>query len=139
MAAPFRWFVGGPLGSGRQWVSWVHLVDAVGALLFAVDCDGTSSRLTTPPSADVPPAVLAGPVNVVAPEPVTMQTLAQSIARALHRPAALRVPPFALELALGRGLAQALLTGQRAVPRKLNAAGFAFRFPGIQEACADLL
>jgi len=175
MAVPFRWFVGGPLGNGRQWISWIHLVDAVRALLFAIDCDGTSPRLTTPPSADVPSALpergrndermsprlttppsaevpsasperghtstpaLGGPVNVVAPEPVTMQTLAQSIARALHRPAALRVPPFALELALGRGLAQALLTGQRAVPRKLDAAGFAFRFPGIQEACADLL
>jgi uncharacterized protein (TIGR01777 family) len=139
MAVPFRWFVGGPLGNGRQWISWIHLVDAVRALLFAIDCDGTFPGSTGPPPAKVPSAVLAGPVNVVAPEPVTMQTLAQSIARALHRPAALRVPPFALELALGRGLAQALLTGQRAVPRKLNAAGFAFRFPGIQEACADLL
>jgi uncharacterized protein len=149
IAAPFRWFVGGPLGNGRQWISWIHVADAVRALIFAIDCDGTSSSSTTPPWADVPSATpelghtsttaLAGPVNVVAREPVTMQTFAQSIARALHRPAALRVPPLALELALGKGLAQALLTGQRAVPRKLNAAGFAFRFPGIQEACADLL
>ena len=122
MAAPYRWFVGGPVGTGRQWISWVHLFDAVRALLFAIDCDK-----------------LAGPVNVASPEPVTMQTLAQSIGRALHRPAAVRVPPFALELVLGQGLAQTVLTGQRVVPRKLIEAGFVFRFPRIQEACADLL
>jgi len=122
MAAPYGWFVGGPVGTGRQWISWVHLFDAVRALVFAVDCD-----------------TLAGPVNVASPEPVTMQTLAQSIGRALHRPAALRVPPFALELVLGRGLAQTVLTGQRVVPRKLIEAGFVFRFPRIEEACADLL
>ena len=122
MAAPYRWFAGGPLGTGRQWIGWIHLLDAVRALVFAVDCDS-----------------LAGPVNVVAPEPVTMHALSQSIARALHRPAALRVPPFVLKLVLGRGLAQALLTGQRAVPRRLIEAGFVFRFPRIREACADLL
>jgi uncharacterized protein (TIGR01777 family) len=122
MATPFRWFAGGPIGTGRQWVSWIHLRDAVRALLFALDCDA-----------------LAGPVNLVAPEPVTMETLAHAIARALHRPAAMRVPPFALRLALGDGLAQALLTGQRALPRKLVDLAFAFDFPRVEQACADLL
>jgi uncharacterized protein (TIGR01777 family) len=122
MAVPFRWFVGGPIGSGRQWVSWIHLHDTVRALLFALDC-----------------GALEGPVNVVAPEPVTMDTLAHAIAHALHRPAAMRVPPFALRLALGDGLAQALLTGQRALPRKLLGSGFVFEFPRIEGACADLL
>lgn len=122
MAAPFKGFVGGPLGSGRQWVSWIHLRDAVRALLFAVDTEA-----------------LAGPVNVVAPAPVTMDALARSIGGALHRPAAMRVPAFALKLALGDGLAQMLLTGQRVVPRKLLDSGFVFDFPRVEEACTDLL
>ena len=122
MATPFRWFLGGPIGSGRQWVSWIHLQDVVRALIFALDSN-----------------VLTGPVNVVAPEPVTMEALARAIAGALHRPAAIRVPAFALQLALGRGLAQALLTGQRALPRRLSDSGFVFDFPQIEQACADLL
>ncbi|MGH7436247.1 MAG: TIGR01777 family oxidoreductase [Polyangiaceae bacterium] len=122
MAAPFKWFVGGTVGSGRQWVSWVHLSDVVRALLFAIDSDA-----------------LVGPVNVVAPAPVTMETLTRCIGRALKRPAIARVPPFALRVALGKGLAQMLLTGQRVVPRRLLDAGFAFDFPAVEEACADLL
>jgi uncharacterized protein (TIGR01777 family) len=122
MAAPFKWFVGGPLGSGRQWVSWVHLHDAVRALLFVIDRE-----------------TLVGPVNVVAPTPVTMDALAHGIGHAIHRPAALRAPAFALKLALGSGLAQMLLTGQRVVPRKLLDSGFVFEFPRVEGACADLL
>jgi uncharacterized protein (TIGR01777 family) len=122
MVTPYRWYVGGPIGSGRQWVSWIHLQDAVRALLFALDSEA-----------------LVGPVNVVAPEPVTMDRLARAIAGALHRPAAFRVPSFALRLALGGGLAKALLTGQRALPRKLLEAGFVFEFRQIEAACADLL
>jgi uncharacterized protein len=122
MASPFKWFVGGPLGGGQQWVSWIHLHDAVRALLFTIDNE-----------------TVAGPVNVVAPTPVTMETLAQSIGRVLHRPAALHAPAFALKLALGNGLAQMLLTGQRVVPRKLLDAGFVFEFPQVERACADLL
>jgi uncharacterized protein (TIGR01777 family) len=122
MALPYRWLVGGPLGTGRQWVSWIHLRDAVRALLFAVDTDA-----------------LAGPVNVVAPGPVTMDALAQSIGGALHRPHAFRAPPFAMRLALGSGRAKMILTGQRVLPRRLEAAGFAFEFPRIDGACRDLL
>jgi uncharacterized protein (TIGR01777 family) len=122
MATPFRCFLGGPIGSGRQWVSWIHLQDAVRALIFALDSN-----------------VLTGPVNVVAPEPVTMDALARAIAGALHRPAAIRVPAFALRAALGRGLARALLTGQRALPRKLVDSGFVFDFPRVEQACLDLL
>jgi uncharacterized protein (TIGR01777 family) len=122
MAAPIRWFVGGTIGNGRQWVSWIHLKDVVRALLFAIDSEA-----------------LIGPVNLVAPAPVTMETLTRCIARALHRPAAMRVPPLALRIALGEGLAQMLLTGQRALPRKLIDAGFIFDFPDVEEACANLL
>jgi uncharacterized protein (TIGR01777 family) len=122
METPFRWFVGGPLGGGRQWVSWIHLRDTVRALLFAVDREA-----------------LSGPVNVVAPNPVTMAELSRAIAHALGRPSAMRVPGVALRIALGRGLAQALLTGQRALPKKLLDAGFTFEFPAIDATCEDLL
>jgi hypothetical protein len=122
LARPFKWFVGGPVGSGKQWVSWVHLRDAVRALLFAMDSDA-----------------LAGPVNVVAPQAVSMQALAEALGRALRRPARVRVPAFALRVALGDGLAGVLLSGQRAVPSKLVAAGFRFEFPGIDEALAAAL
>ncbi len=96
MATPFQWFLGGSLGTGKQWVSWIHLRDAVRVLLLAMDRD-----------------VLAGPVNVVAPEPVTMDDLTAALGRALHRPASLRVPAFALRAALGSGFAELLLTASR--------------------------
>jgi hypothetical protein len=122
MAEPFRWFVGGAIGTGRQWVSWIHLYDVVRALLHIVDCEA-----------------VVGPVNVVSPLPVTMETLARSIASTLGRPGVVRVPAFALRFALGDGLAQMLLTGQRVLPRKLLESGFVFDFPRVEEACADLL
>jgi uncharacterized protein (TIGR01777 family) len=122
MAAPFRWFLGGPIGTGTQWVSWIHLRDATRALLFALDSN-----------------LLAGPINVAAPEPVTMEALARAIGAAMKRPAAIRVPGFALRLILGRGLAHTVLTGQRALPRRLLDSGFVFDFPRVQQACADLL
>lgn len=121
MVAPYRWFVGGPLGSGKQWVSWVHLHDVVSALVFLVDRD------------------LRGPVNVVAPEPVTMEQLSSAIGRVLSRPSRLRVPAFALKAALGSGVARLLVTGQRVAPLALQDAGFTFAFPRIDEALRDLL
>jgi uncharacterized protein len=117
MAPAFRWFVGGPVGSGAQWVSWIHERDAVRALLHAIDGDA-----------------LSGAVNVVAPRPVTMNDFARALARALHRPSALRVPALALRALLGEGVASVLLTGQRALPTKLLAAGFSFEVPDIDEA-----
>jgi uncharacterized protein (TIGR01777 family) len=121
MIGPYRFFVGGSLGSGKQWVSWIHLHDEVSALLFLVDRD------------------VQGPVNLVAPEPVTMAQLSSAIGRTLHRPSLMRVPGIALKAALGSGVAQLLLTGQRVVPSALQAAGFSFSFPRIDEALRDLL
>jgi uncharacterized protein (TIGR01777 family) len=121
MTVPFKWFVGGPLGSGAQWLSWIHLRDVVRAILFAIGEE-----------------TLAGPVNVVAPGPVTMSDFARSLGRAIGRPAAMRVPAFALRLALGEGLAQMVLTGQRAAPRKLQQVGFRFQFPELAGALAEL-
>ena len=122
MAAPYRYWVGGPVGSGKQWVSWIHLRDVVRALLFLVDRES-----------------LDGPVNVVGPDPTTMKDLGTAIGRALSRPSAVRVPAFALRALLGHELAQVLLTGQRSVPRKLLDAGFAFDFPRLDQALAEAL
>jgi uncharacterized protein (TIGR01777 family) len=121
LEAPYRAFVGGPLGSGRQWISWVHRRDVVRSILFVLEHETCS-----------------GPLNVVAPEPVTMEAFARAFGRALRRPAALRAPAFALKIALGDGLASLLLTGQRVAPRGLQAAGFEFAFPHLDAALADL-
>jgi uncharacterized protein (TIGR01777 family) len=116
LALPFRFFVGGPLGSGRQWVSWVHLDDVVAAYLFAID---------TP--------TLSGPCNLVAPTPERNRAFSRAVGHALHRPSWLPVPAFALHAAAGE-LADYLLDGRRAVPQALLAAGFQFRHPQLDEA-----
>jgi uncharacterized protein (TIGR01777 family) len=113
----FRFGVGGRLGSGRFWMSWISIDDEVGALLHAI---GTPS--------------LSGPVNLVAPNPVTNATFTKALGRALHRPAALVVPRFALNVALGRELADNLLASQRVAPVKLEASGYRFVHPTIDEA-----
>jgi uncharacterized protein len=118
----FRMGLGGRLGSGRQWMSWVELEDAVAAILFALDT-----------------AALAGPVNVTAPEPVTNAEFTRAISRAVHRPAILPAPEFALRLALGEMADEALLASARAVPARLIGAGFRFANPSIDEALAAAL
>jgi uncharacterized protein len=121
MALPFRLFVGGPLGSGRQVFPWVHLDDALAAFERCIE-----------------DASLAGPVNLVAPQAVTQNELARALGRALHRPSFLPAPAFALKLLFGEG-AYPMLTGQRVVPKRLEAAGFQFRHPKIDAALADAL
>ena len=118
MLLPFKLFVGGPVGDGRQWFPWVHLADVVGATLWALDHDD-----------------LRGPVNVTAPEPVRFRDFAEALGRRLHRPSWLPVPAFALRLALGQ-MAEVVVTGQRAVPAALLASGYAFKFPRVAEAIA---
>lgn len=121
MLTPFKLGLGGPLGSGRQPMPWIHRDDAVGALLFAID-----------------EASLSGPVNVVAPRAATSKEFARALGRALHRPAILPAPAFALKLALGE-MSTMLLDGQAAVPEKLLRAGFKFRHPDLDGALADLV
>jgi uncharacterized protein (TIGR01777 family) len=122
MVPSYRWFVGGPIGGGRQWMSWIHLRDETRALLFALDSE-----------------TLTGPVNLVGPEPVRMDVFASVLGRALKRPARLRVPALALRVALGEGLANILLTGQRVKPGRLVDAGFVFDFPRLEGAIAESL
>jgi uncharacterized protein len=118
---PFRLAVGGRLGSGRQWFPWIHLADAVAAIRFLVDSPG-----------------LAGPFHLAAPQPVTNAELTRALARALRRPALLRVPAWALRVLFGE-MGEVLLGGQRIRPRRLLEAGFAFRFPELPAALADLV
>lgn len=117
----FKSFVGGPVGSGKQYVPWVHVRDTVSALEAMIDRGD-----------------LSGAYNVVAPEPVTMDTFAGELAASLGRPCAMRVPAMALKLRLGAERAEIILTGQRAVPKRLVEAGFAFMFPDVSSALADL-
>lgn len=125
MLLPFRLFAGGPVASGRQWLSWVHISDLVSAILhtLAVSRDAT--------------APLHGAINISSPHPVQNREFAATAGRVLGRPARLRLPRLALEVALGER-ATLICDGQRALPARLQAGGFEFRFPHLQEALADL-
>jgi uncharacterized protein len=118
----FRLGLGGRLGPGTQWLSWISLTDFIDAVFFLLDH----------PS-------LTGPVNMTAPNPVTNVQFARALARQLHRPAMLPVPVSALRLALGEFADEALLSSQRAFPSKLSAAGFQFSHPTIDQALAAAL
>jgi hypothetical protein len=117
MLTPFKLGVGGKMGSGRQWMSWVALHDAVEALRFALRADG-----------------LAGPANLTSPAPVTNAEFTRTLGHVLGRPTVLGVPEFALRLALGEMADQALLASQRAVPDRLREAGFVFQYPDLEGA-----
>lgn len=117
MAPLFRLGLGGRLGSGRQWMSWVSLADEVAAIRFLLD------------------RPVSGPVNVTAPRPVTNSEFTRSLARVLHRPAFLVVPSLGPKLAFGRELAEQLLfASQRVLPEALVDAGFEFRHHDVEPA-----
>jgi uncharacterized protein (TIGR01777 family) len=116
MMLPFKFFVGGPLGSGRQWFPWVHRDDVIGAIIFCLQNPN-----------------IFGPVNVTAPDQVTMREFSQVLGKTMHRPSWARVPAFVLRGVLGE-MAGTILTGQCAVPTKLEEAGYAFRYPKLDGA-----
>ena len=118
---PFRMFVGGALGSGKQWFPWIHRDDEIAAILFALNQKD-----------------LSGPINLVAPQPITMKELSTELGKVLKRPSFFSVPSFVLKSLLGE-MASVVLTGQRIEPAKILEAGFQFRFPNIREALIDLL
>jgi hypothetical protein len=122
MAPLFRLGLGGRLGNGRQWMSWISLADAVAAILFV---------LRSP--------ALEGPVNLTAPNPVTNTQFTCALAHAVHRPAVLPAPAFALRLALGPMADEALLSSARVFPSKLITAGFRFEHPTVPLALAAAL
>jgi uncharacterized protein (TIGR01777 family) len=122
MLPVFRAGLGGRLGSGRQWTSWVALPDVTRAIEFAFE---TGS--------------LAGPVNVVAPNPVTNLEFTRSLGHALHRPTLLRVPAFALRLALGEMAEATILGSERVLPARLSALGFNFEYPELEAGLRAVL
>lgn len=121
MMLPFRFFIGGRVGSGRQWMSWIHIADEVGAIRFLIEN---------------PKAV--GAFNLSAPNPVTNADFGRSLGRRLRRPVVMPTPEFLLRLLYGE-MADVLLNGQRAVPRRLTHLGYAFRFAEIDAALGDIL
>ena len=122
MMAPFKFGVGGRLGSGKQWMSWIALDDVIAILRLAITTRDWR-----------------GPINVVAPEPVTNAEFTKELANTLHRPAIFPAPAFALRLAMGE-MADALLLGsQRVLPERLRSAGFQFKHPSLRRALHDIL
>jgi uncharacterized protein (TIGR01777 family) len=117
MAAPFRFLVGGRVGSGRQYVSWIHRLDVIEMIRWLIET----------------PAV-SGAVNATAPHPVTSREFARALGRALHRPSLLPAPAFALKLMLGEMAGPVLLEGQRVLPARAKAHGYHFRYPEIDIA-----
>jgi uncharacterized protein (TIGR01777 family) len=117
----FKLGIGGPVAGGRQYMPWVHVDDVVGALLLCLDADGTE-----------------GPVNVTAPNPVTNAEFSKALGRALHRPAVLPVPGFALKLLYGE-MAVIVTTGQRVMPERLGLLNYDFRHREVDEALTSVL
>jgi len=121
MMLPFRFFVGGRLGSGRQRLPWIHIADEVGAIRFLLENDNAR-----------------GPFNLGAPNPVTNADFSRWLGRQMGRPALVPTPGFLLRLVFGE-MAGMLLSGQRAVPRHLTQMGYACRFAEAEVALRDIL
>jgi len=122
MLPPLRAGLGGPLGTGRQWMSWISIDDVVGAIHHAIMTE-----------------TLSGPINTTAPQPVTNGEFTATLARVLGRPALLRVPAPALRLALGEMGEVAVLGSARVVPERLTQAGYRFRHPALEGALRFVL
>lgn len=120
IALPYKLMAGGTLGTGRQWVSWIHLVDVVEAIIFAIENEH-----------------VAGPLNFTAPNPVPMKTFGQIVGRTLKRPHWLPAPAFALQLVFGE-MSILVLQGQNAQPHALQKAGYIFRFEQASDALEDI-
>jgi len=122
MIRPYRFYLGGHLGGGSQWLSWISLADEVAAIEFLLKHDD-----------------LSGAFNLTAPKPVTARQFARTLGRALKRPAWLPVPAFALKLLLGQMADELLLTGQKVLPNRLTEAGFEFRCEDLEGALGALV
>ncbi len=121
MVLPFRLFAGGPVGSGRQWLSWIHYRDAVNAIRFLLDNESAT-----------------GSVNLSAPNPLTNRDFARTLGKVMKRPALMPVPSFVLKIFFGE-MSTVLLDGQRVMPERLGELGYQFEFPEAKEALADIL
>lgn len=122
LLTPFKLGVGGPIGSGDQYMSWIHIDDEIALLLWALDDEQVT-----------------GTLNATAPNPVTNRELSKALGRVLRRPAVLPVPGVALNVMLGRELAETVKDGQRVLPRRALDLGFTFKHPDLEPALRDLL
>jgi uncharacterized protein (TIGR01777 family) len=122
LVMPFRFYTGTVLGSGEQWLAWIHIKDQVRAIRYLLENSSSS-----------------GPYNLTAPEPEKMKTFIQTMGKILHKPAWLHLPPALLRAALGELADETILSSQNIIPSKLISEGFEFRFPGLQQALNDLL
>ena len=122
MLLPFKLGLGGPIGSGTQWMSWIHIDDVVGGYHFALH-----------------QAEMSGVVNLTAPNPARNAEFTKTLGRALGRPAFLPAPGLALKLVFGEMAQDLLLDGQKVLPRRLESAGYKFQHPDLDEALADVI
>ena len=122
LLTPFRFFVGGPLGSGKQYFPWIHLADEVEAICFFMENEN-----------------LQGPFNLVAPEQISMKQFCRILGKVMGRPSWFRVPGFVLSLLYGQMADEVLLSGQKATPKRLLAAGYRFRYPDAEGALRQIL
>jgi uncharacterized protein (TIGR01777 family) len=121
MLPPFRLGLGGPIGSGSQWMSWIHIADAAGLIMFAAENDA-----------------LRGPVNGTSSNPVTNRDFTRELGHALHRPTVLPVPELALKLIFGE-MSSVILDSQRVLPKAAKQAGFRFQYPDLRSALSEIL
>jgi uncharacterized protein len=122
LLTPFKLGVGGPLAGGNQYVSWIHLEDELGLILWALDNENVS-----------------GTINATAPEPATNKDFSKALGRAVNRPAVMPVPGLLLDLKFGREFGQILRGGQRAIPRRAQELGYQFKHPDLDAALRDLV
>jgi hypothetical protein len=121
LMTPFKFGVGGPVGSGKQYMSWIHHEDMSGILLFALDN-----------------IAVTGPINATAPNPVTNKAFGQALGAALHRPSFIWTPALMLRLGLGE-VAEVVTQGQRVIPKKAMTLGYPFKFPTIEVALTNII
>jgi len=122
LVKPFRFYLGGHLGNGRQWFSWIHLEDEVKAIKFLMENEH-----------------LKGVFNLTAPQPLTMKEFCKILGKVLHRPSWLNVPAFAARLAFGEMADEMLLSGQKVLPKRLLNTGFDFQYTNVEQALNSII
>lgn len=122
MLTPFKLGLGGPLGSGQQWMSWIHMDDIVGIIRYAIANEN-----------------IKGAINGTAPNPVTNKIFSRTLGKVLKRPAFMPMPAFVLKLMMGEMAEELLLSGQRVVPKKIIAEGYKFKFVDLEDALRDVI
>jgi len=121
MIPPYRFFVGGPMGTGKQWFPWIHLKDLLDGIIHLIENNESK-----------------GIYNFCAPEPVQNMDMAKIIGKTLHRPSFFKVPYFAISLIMGE-FGRSIMGSQRAAPERLSSEGFQFKYPGFQSAIKEVL